>query len=237
LSDALDTVVGQLEVNPPQGLEPASIFGAFTARLKSCGAFHATASNWPTNLNAVAQFPMQDRQSRFSRYRRRIGTGCAPRRGFSQPKAARSSSPTSIAARVKSSRRNWAAPPVFALTDVDQRECRAGRGRSRAGSIRPSARIGELRRHRAFLKKSWAAKDPHRLESFAKTININLVGTFNMIRLRRAANRQRGTRRRRRAAASSSTPRQLPRFDGQMGQAAYAASKGGVAALNPAHRA
>lgn len=71
---------------------------------------------------------------------------------------------------------------------------------------------------------------PHRFESFARTISINLVGTFNMIRL--AA-----------AVMSTSEPdaagergvivntASVAAFDGQVGQAAYAASKGGVAAM------
>jgi len=71
---------------------------------------------------------------------------------------------------------------------------------------------------------------PHRLESYARTIQINLVGTFNMIRL--AAQ----------AMSSSEPERQGERgviintasvaaYDGQIGQAAYAASKGGVVAM------
>lgn len=71
---------------------------------------------------------------------------------------------------------------------------------------------------------------PHRLESYARTIQINLVGTFNMIRL--AAQ-----------AMSSSEPESqgeqgviintasVAAYDGQIGQAAYAASKGGVVAM------
>jgi NAD(P)-dependent dehydrogenase (short-subunit alcohol dehydrogenase family) len=71
---------------------------------------------------------------------------------------------------------------------------------------------------------------PHRLESFSRAVEINLVGTFNMIRL--AAN-----------AIAKETPgddgergvivntASIAAFDGQIGQAAYAASKGGVAAM------
>ncbi|MBB3657894.1 NAD(P)-dependent dehydrogenase (short-subunit alcohol dehydrogenase family) [Rhizobium sp. BK650] len=71
---------------------------------------------------------------------------------------------------------------------------------------------------------------PHRLESFARTISINLIGTFNMIRLAAAAIQtaepdaegERGVIVNTASAAA---------FDGQIGQAAYAASKGGVAAM------
>jgi NAD(P)-dependent dehydrogenase (short-subunit alcohol dehydrogenase family) len=71
---------------------------------------------------------------------------------------------------------------------------------------------------------------PHSLETFQKAINVNLVGTFNMIRLA--------------AEAIAAMPpddegergvivnmASIAAFDGQIGQAAYAASKGGVASM------
>jgi NAD(P)-dependent dehydrogenase (short-subunit alcohol dehydrogenase family) len=71
---------------------------------------------------------------------------------------------------------------------------------------------------------------PHRLETFARAIAINLTGTFNMTRLAAEAIA--------REAASEDGERgvivntaSIAAFDGQVGQAAYAASKGGVAAL------
>ena len=71
---------------------------------------------------------------------------------------------------------------------------------------------------------------PHKLESFARTININLVGSFNMIRLAAAimsknepnAGGERGV------IVSTAS---VAAFDGQLGQAGYAASKGGVVAM------
>lgn len=71
---------------------------------------------------------------------------------------------------------------------------------------------------------------PHRLESFAKVININLVGTFNMIRLavdamlkgEPDAGGERGV------IVNTAS---VAAFEGQLGQAAYAASKGGIVAL------
>ena len=71
---------------------------------------------------------------------------------------------------------------------------------------------------------------PHPLDVFQRTVNINLVGTFNMCRL--AAN-----------AISQTEPTvqgergvlintaSVASFDGQMGQAAYAASKAAVVGL------
>ena len=71
---------------------------------------------------------------------------------------------------------------------------------------------------------------PHRLDTFAKTININLVGTFNMIRLAAAAiaKEEPGPDGERGVIVNTAS---IAAFDGQIGQAAYAASKGGVTAL------
>lgn len=71
---------------------------------------------------------------------------------------------------------------------------------------------------------------PHDLDGFARTVRINLVGTFNMVRLAAEAiaahapdaDGSRGV-----IVTTSS----IAAFDGQVGQAAYAASKGGVASL------
>jgi NAD(P)-dependent dehydrogenase (short-subunit alcohol dehydrogenase family) len=71
---------------------------------------------------------------------------------------------------------------------------------------------------------------PHRLDAFAKAVNINLVGTFNMIRLAAAAisNEAPGPDGERGVIINSAS---IAAFEGQIGQAAYAASKGGVVAL------
>ena len=76
----------------------------------------------------------------------------------------------------------------------------------------------------------------HGLDSFRRTVEVNLIGSFNL--LRQAAE-----------AMARNTPNaegergviintaSVAAFDGQMGQVAYAASKGGVAALTlPAAR-
>jgi len=71
---------------------------------------------------------------------------------------------------------------------------------------------------------------PHRLESFATTVAINLVGTFNMIRL--AADvmlKQEPNAEGERGVIVNTAS--IAAFDGQIGQAAYAASKSGVVGL------
>ncbi|NKL02353.1 SDR family NAD(P)-dependent oxidoreductase [Rhizobium leguminosarum bv. viciae] len=71
---------------------------------------------------------------------------------------------------------------------------------------------------------------PHRLESFARTVSINLIGTFNMIRLAAAAiqTTEPDVEGERGVIVNTAS---VAAFDGQIGQAAYAASKGGVAAM------
>ncbi len=71
---------------------------------------------------------------------------------------------------------------------------------------------------------------PHDLERFARVIQVNLIGTFNVIRL--AAARMAGN------GPSASGERgvivntaSVAAFDGQIGQVAYAASKAGVRGL------
>ncbi|MBX4909344.1 MULTISPECIES: 3-hydroxyacyl-CoA dehydrogenase [Rhizobium] len=71
---------------------------------------------------------------------------------------------------------------------------------------------------------------PHRLESFARTVGINLIGTFNMIRLAAAAI-QTGEPDAEGERGVIVNTASVAAFDGQIGQAAYAASKGGVAAM------
>ncbi|AZO41910.1 3-hydroxyacyl-CoA dehydrogenase [Mesorhizobium sp. M7D.F.Ca.US.005.01.1.1] len=70
----------------------------------------------------------------------------------------------------------------------------------------------------------------HSLESFARTIAVNLVGTFNMLRLvaDRIVKGEPDAGGERGVIVNTAS---IAAFDGQIGQAAYAASKGGIAAL------
>ena len=82
----------------------------------------------------------------------------------------------------------------------------------------------------ASAEKVLGREGPHPLDSFAKVVQVNLIGTFNVIRL--AAE-----------AMVGSEPSEggeqgvivntasVAAFDGQIGQAAYAASKGGVVSM------
>ncbi|HQR21824.1 MAG TPA: 3-hydroxyacyl-CoA dehydrogenase [Burkholderiaceae bacterium] len=71
---------------------------------------------------------------------------------------------------------------------------------------------------------------PHALASFARVIGINLIGTFNMIRLAAdAMARQEATADGERGVLVNTAS--VAAYDGQMGQAAYSASKGGVVGM------
>jgi NAD(P)-dependent dehydrogenase (short-subunit alcohol dehydrogenase family) len=70
----------------------------------------------------------------------------------------------------------------------------------------------------------------HPLANFSKTISVNLIGTFNMIRLAAEAmckNTPEPTGERGVLISTAS----VAAFDGQIGQAAYSASKGGVVGM------
>ncbi len=71
---------------------------------------------------------------------------------------------------------------------------------------------------------------PHRLDSFARAIGINLVGSFNMIRLAAAAIQKEEPDDEGERGVIINTA-SVAAFDGQIGQAAYAASKGGVVGM------
>jgi NAD(P)-dependent dehydrogenase (short-subunit alcohol dehydrogenase family) len=88
----------------------------------------------------------------------------------------------------------------------------------------------------AVAEKVLGKSGPHSLAAFAKVINVNLVGTFNVLRLAAAAmaNNPPDAEGERGAIVTTAS---VAAFEGQIGQAAYAASKGGVVALTlPAAR-
>lgn len=79
-------------------------------------------------------------------------------------------------------------------------------------------------------EKVLGKQGPHGLASFAKVINVNLVGSFNLLRLAAAAMAE--------GVAGGDGERgviintaSIAAYDGQIGQAAYAASKGAIASL------
>lgn len=84
----------------------------------------------------------------------------------------------------------------------------------------------------AIAERVLGKQGPHALGSFSKVIQVNLIGTFNVIRLAAAAMAANeplaGTSGERGVIINTAS---VAAFDGQIGQAAYSASKGGVAAM------
>ena len=71
---------------------------------------------------------------------------------------------------------------------------------------------------------------PHDLDAFRKIIEINLVGSFNAIRLAAATMVQNDPLEHNERGAIVNTA-SVAAFDGQIGQAAYSASKGGIVGM------
>ena len=79
-------------------------------------------------------------------------------------------------------------------------------------------------------EKTVGKNGAHALALFSKTITVNLIGSFNMIRLAAEAmskNEPESTGERGVLISTAS----VAAYDGQIGQAAYAASKGGVVGM------
>ena len=85
-------------------------------------------------------------------------------------------------------------------------------------------------------EKVLGRQGPHGLESFSRVIGLNLIGSFNMLRLAaEAMSRSEPDAQGNRGVIINTAS--IAAYDGQIGQAAYAASKGGVVAMTlPAAR-
>jgi NAD(P)-dependent dehydrogenase (short-subunit alcohol dehydrogenase family) len=82
----------------------------------------------------------------------------------------------------------------------------------------------------AAAEKVLGREGPHSLKSFSQVVEVNLVGTFNVVRLAaEALVKNEPTEGGERGVIVNTAS--VAAFDGQIGQVAYAASKGGVAAM------
>jgi NAD(P)-dependent dehydrogenase (short-subunit alcohol dehydrogenase family) len=79
-------------------------------------------------------------------------------------------------------------------------------------------------------QKTVAKNGPHSLELFTRVINVNLIGTFNMIRLA-AEPMSKGDPDQGGERGVIINTASVAAFDGQIGQAAYSASKGGIVGM------
>ncbi|GBD14749.1 putative oxidoreductase [bacterium HR25] len=118
---------------------------------------------------------------------------------------------------------------VFAHVDVTQEEpVKAAIERARSlGPLRVAVNCAGIGYARRILGRDGT---PHSLDAFRKVIEINLIGTFNVLRLAAAAMRETepledGER------GVIVNVASVAAFEGQIGQAAYASSKAGVVGL------
>ncbi len=79
-------------------------------------------------------------------------------------------------------------------------------------------------------EKTLSKKGPHALASFTRVIQINLIGTFNVIRLASTMMAENTPDAEGERGVIINTA-SVAAFDGQIGQAAYSASKGGIVGM------
>ena len=82
----------------------------------------------------------------------------------------------------------------------------------------------------ATAEKILGKEGPHALDSFNKVVQVNLIGTFNVARLAASAMKENEPTEGGERGVIVNTA-SVAAFEGQIGQAAYAASKGGVVSL------
>ncbi len=120
----------------------------------------------------------------------------------------------------------------FALTDVTDEASVRGAvalAESSFGGLHGAVACAGI----AVAERILGKNGPHPLATFAKVVTVNLVGTFNLLRLAAEAMAKNAASERGVVVMTAS----VSAFEGQIGQAAYAASKGGVASLTlPAAR-
>ncbi len=117
----------------------------------------------------------------------------------------------------------------FAQTDVtDEASVAAAiaRAMNKMGRITAAINCAGI----AIGAKTVGKDGPHPLDAFQRTIDINLVGTFNISRLA-AAEMAKNDPEPDGARGVIINTASIAAFDGQKGQAAYAASKGGVVGM------
>ncbi|MEL7179042.1 MAG: SDR family NAD(P)-dependent oxidoreductase [Pseudomonadota bacterium] len=106
----------------------------------------------------------------------------------------------------------------FAKVDVTD-EASVSAGLDQAGAVNVVINCAGI----ATAEKTLGRDGPHRQDSFARTVDINLNGTFNVARLAAARMAPGGV---------IINTASVAAFDGQKGQTAYAASKAGIAGLS-----
>ncbi|GHO54300.1 3-hydroxyacyl-CoA dehydrogenase [Ktedonobacter robiniae] len=119
---------------------------------------------------------------------------------------------------------------IFSQTDVtneEQVQAAIKAAQAHSGEINIAINCAGI----GIAEKILSKRGIHSLANFSKVISVNLIGTFNVIRLAAAAmseNQPMGDDGERGVIINTAS---VAAFDGQIGQAAYSASKGGIVGM------
>jgi 3-hydroxyacyl-CoA dehydrogenase/3-hydroxy-2-methylbutyryl-CoA dehydrogenase len=118
------------------------------------------------------------------------------------------------------------------VTDEEQVNAAVTQAAKSANGLRVSVSCAGV----GWAERTASKRGPHQLQPFETVIRINLVGTFNVLRFAAAAmNDNEATDDGERGVCVNTAS--IAAYDGQIGQIAYAASKGGIVGLTlPAAR-
>lgn len=133
------------------------------------------------------------------------------------------SSPGAKVAESLAERGSFAAADVISAEGVAEAVAKAA---ARFGTINVAVNCAGIGR----AQRTVTRDGPHSLELFNKVVQVNLIGTFNVIRLAAAQMAKNKTNSEGERGVIVNTA-SVAAYDGQIGQAAYSASKGGVVAM------
>jgi NAD(P)-dependent dehydrogenase (short-subunit alcohol dehydrogenase family) len=122
---------------------------------------------------------------------------------------------------------------VFAQTDVTSEEqvIAAVEAANELGPLRVLVNCAGIGWPERTIGRDGQYSSAHSLDAFTKVVQINLIGTFNCIRLAATAMSRTEPVDEYGARGAIVNTASLAAFEGQIGQAAYAASKGGVVGM------
>lgn len=121
---------------------------------------------------------------------------------------------------------------VVDVTDADQVHSAVARAAEQPGGLAAAVCCAGI----GWGEKTTGKRGPHSLDTFRKVLDVNLVGTFNVMRHAATAMAQNepGEDGERGVCVNTAS---IAAYEGQIGQLAYAASKGGIVAMTlPAAR-
>ncbi len=124
---------------------------------------------------------------------------------------------------------SFGAPGLFAAADVTsatETEQAIASAVQRFGTVHIAVNCAGIGRAQRTISKD----GPHSLDLFSKVVQVNLIGTFNVIRLAAAQMAKNAPNADGERGVIINTA-SIAAFDGQIGQAAYSASKGGVVGM------